>query len=458
MPWLVAGLIVVSAYLIGAIPFGYLVARMRGVDIFAHGSGNICATNVGRVLGQRYGVLVFLLDCAKGAAPVMLAWLLKTHYRDDLWLRGWVEVAAGLAAFLGHLFPIYLGFRGGKGVATGLGVVAVLLPIPGLVALAVWTVVLCGSRIMAVASISAVIALCAVHLRQPAAWDWREPLTWFSVIAGLLVIVKHHANIARLVRGTENKLEDTGVMRQLTKSLHVLALGLWFGSAVFFTFVVAQGLFGSFEAVAQQPMRETWFPQGDLYRDATDAINAPKEQGTRAAGHAIGPMFVWYFALQGACGFIALATAFPWVNQPGGSRVHQWRLYVLLAAVLFVLIGWPLERHVSALRVPRNESTEAFLRAVANPNANAATIAERKTEMEQARGEFVKWHLVSILLNVATILCVTVAMAMAGNLESAQPQPEPEPKKEDPKVVDTSGDTLLLNPKEMGSNETAIKP
>src|SRR6266852_4551303 len=118
-----------AAYFIGAIPFGYLIARSRGVDIFRQGSGNIGATNVGRVLGPAFGIVVFVLDFAKGAVPVAVAaW---TAGRLDSGLpRDSLEVTAGLAAFLGHLFPVYLRFRGGKGVATGAGVMMVLVPIP----------------------------------------------------------------------------------------------------------------------------------------------------------------------------------------------------------------------------------------------------------------------------------------------------------------------------------------
>src|SRR5437763_15453317 len=101
-------LIAVLSYLVGAVPFGYLVARWRGVDIFQAGSGNIGATNVGRVLGKKFGILVFLFDFAKGALPVAAALALKKDYRgEELPEHGWLEVGAGLAAFLGHLFPVY---------------------------------------------------------------------------------------------------------------------------------------------------------------------------------------------------------------------------------------------------------------------------------------------------------------------------------------------------------------
>lgn len=411
MSWLIAILAVLAAYFIGAIPFGYLIARARGVNIFEEGSGNIGATNVGRILGRPWGVLVFVLDFAKGAGPVALALLLKPSFDEELWSRGYVEVAAGLAAFLGHLFPVYLRFRGGKGVAAGCGAVLVLLPMPTLVGLFVWFVLLCATRYMSLASIAAVLALCAAHLQQPAAWDWSEPRTWFCVVAGALVIVKHRANIKRLFHGTENQLRDTIVMRQLNKSLHVLALGLWFGMSIFFTFVVALSLFGSFEALAQQKQRETWFPPAAHFDGKQDDVDGAKEQGTRAAGFAISPMFTWYFALQGMCGFVALATALQFLKQ--GSRVHRWRVNLLIAAIMLVLVGWPIEHYVSELRGPRNRATEEYLQ---NRDDSA-----KKDEMASARAAFGRWHFYSVMLNLATIACVTGAMALAGNLPSKDP-------------------------------------
>src|SRR6184192_2617994 len=115
MDWLPLFLTPLAGYLIGSIPVGYLVARARGVDIFQHGSGNIGATNVGRILGRPFGVLVFALDFAKGAVPVLAALVVASRWPEGEWLRhGWLEVLTGLAAFLGHLFPLYLGLRGGK--------------------------------------------------------------------------------------------------------------------------------------------------------------------------------------------------------------------------------------------------------------------------------------------------------------------------------------------------------
>src|SRR3954447_2664054 len=106
-------LVAVGAYLVGAVPFGYLVGRMKGVDVRKHGSGNVGATNVGRLLGAGWGVLVFVLDFAKGAAPVAVARFLLTQPEDVP--ADAPAVLAGTSAFLGHLFPVYLGFKGGKG-------------------------------------------------------------------------------------------------------------------------------------------------------------------------------------------------------------------------------------------------------------------------------------------------------------------------------------------------------
>src|SRR5262245_8990736 len=134
----VALLALVAAYLIGAIPFGWLIARSRGIDIFLAGSGNIGATNVGRVLGRRFGLLVFAFDFAKGAVPVAVAGLLPSDAQEAFGLPDGLRVGVALCSFLGHLFPLYLGFRGGKGVATGAGTVFVLVPGPATLAILAW--------------------------------------------------------------------------------------------------------------------------------------------------------------------------------------------------------------------------------------------------------------------------------------------------------------------------------
>lgn len=401
--------IVLGAYLIGAIPFGWLVARARGVDIFKHGSGNLGATNVGRVLGRKFGILVFLLDFAKGALPVAVALWLKPELSESHWQSGWLEVAAGLAAFLGHCFPIYLRFRGGKGVATGAGVVAVLVPVPALAALLAWLVAVSVSRYVSLASVLAALALGVVHVSLTGS-DLHEPRTYFCVLAAILVIARHRANLTRLARGVENRLEESPAMNQLPKVLHVLALGLWFGMSVFFTFVAAPSLFETLEKTGQLPedKRPAWLPLPETFARIDAEINGPKEQGTRAAGAAVGPMFHWYFLLQGVCGLVALATSFAWVKH---GKPHRWRAVLLVIALAGVLAGWPLEQYVTELRPARNTTTEAYLHTGS---------AEALAAMKQARSTFGAWHVVSLFVNFATILAVTGAMALAANLPSEE--------------------------------------
>jgi acyl-phosphate glycerol 3-phosphate acyltransferase len=198
--------VAVASYLVGAVPFGYLVARARGVDILRQGSGNIGATNVGRVLGRWWGVAVFVLDFAKGAVPVAVARFLLARPEDVP--ADTLPVLAGVAAFLGHLFPVYLGFRGGKGVATGAGVLALLVPLLTLAVLAAWAVVLLTTRYMSLASLAAAALLIVLRLAavpEPfSAGEWVK--TAFCLAGGGLVIARHHGNIRRLWAGTENRL------------------------------------------------------------------------------------------------------------------------------------------------------------------------------------------------------------------------------------------------------------
>jgi hypothetical protein len=218
-------------------------------------------------------------------------------------------------------------------------------------------------------------------------------------------------------------------MVQLTKSIHVLALGLWFGTAVFFSFVVAFSLFGTFDTIAQQEPRPVWFPLAPLFnQDPTTWTNSTggsqkpifetaadvrKEQGTRAAGWAIGPMFDWYFLFQGVCGVLALATALPWSRVEPHVRAHKLRVIVLLVAFATVVGGWPLERAVSALRGPRDETTDALLRAAP---AIPESVYQKAVD---ARQTFGAWHGFSTLLNLSTVALVTVGMALAARLPAA---------------------------------------
>lgn len=196
-------LALLAAYAAGATPFGYLAGRMRGIDIRDYGSGNIGATNVFRVLGKRVGIPVFILDMLKGLVPVLLArWLAA----DRGIAPEWPGIAAAVGAILGHNFTFWLGFRGGKGIATSAGVLIALLPLPLLAALLCWLVLFFTTRYVAVASIGAAVAVpataIALHL-------WRGepglPLAGFAAVIGTLAIWRHRSNIRRLLQGTENR-------------------------------------------------------------------------------------------------------------------------------------------------------------------------------------------------------------------------------------------------------------
>lgn len=190
-----------AGYLLGSIPFGLLVARFRGIDIREHGSGNIGATNVWRVLGRKWGLLVFALDALKGWLAVDLAmrWL-PAPGPEGAVLSG---LAAALACVLGHSFPVWLRFRGGKGVATTAGILVSLMPLAAGVALVVWGAVFFLGRYVSLASIAAAVALpLGVALLGGGRY-----LLAFSVIVAALVIWRHRSNIQRLRAGTENRFE-----------------------------------------------------------------------------------------------------------------------------------------------------------------------------------------------------------------------------------------------------------
>lgn len=186
-------LLYVAAYLVGAVPFGVLVARARGVDILHVGSGNIGATNVWRTLGMGPGLVVFALDVAKGLAPALaLGWYTGNALQALL---------GGLAAVAGHSLSPFLRFRGGKGVSTGLGALLGSVPEVAGVAFAVFAIVLLATRWVSLGSILASLALVG------ASWAMRED-PWIVGLCALLaafVVFKHRGNIRRLLSGTEPK-------------------------------------------------------------------------------------------------------------------------------------------------------------------------------------------------------------------------------------------------------------
>ena len=200
---LALALSLIAGYLLGSIPFGLFAARLKGVDIRKHGSGNIGATNVWRVCGWRHGLPVFVLDVLKGVASVWLAHLLAARLSGD---PAWIGIAAAMACIVGHSFPVWLGFKGGKGVATSLGVFLGLMPLPSLCALLSWMIVFKISGYVSLASIVAAIVLPAAAIAlQFTSCRHGWPVSGFAAAVGLLVIVRHSPNIARLRAGTENR-------------------------------------------------------------------------------------------------------------------------------------------------------------------------------------------------------------------------------------------------------------
>jgi glycerol-3-phosphate acyltransferase PlsY len=200
-------LLLIVAYLLGSIPFGYLIVRAKeGADVRETGSGGTGATNVSRRAGKKAGIITLMLDAAKGLAAVGLArWLLAAEFEINWWVA-----AAAVLAVVGHCFPVWLGFRGGKGVATGVGVFLGLSPIAVACALTVFMLVVWATRYVSLGSITAtaVFPLCVwllgLYYQPPGT---RAPVMTAAILGGVIIILMHRANIARLVAGTENKFE-----------------------------------------------------------------------------------------------------------------------------------------------------------------------------------------------------------------------------------------------------------
>jgi glycerol-3-phosphate acyltransferase PlsY len=203
MPLLIPVLVVVVGYLLGALPFGYLVARFNGVNIFSVGSGNPGATNVRREVGTWAGNLVFALDAFKGAAAAGFFLVLPGQPSFPGESLGLIGLAA---AILGHSFPVFTRFRGGKGVAVTVGGAVALMPLATRVAIVVWVVLFYGTRYVSVASMGLAVTLPVVSFLR----NGPSLLFFFSLIVAIFIVYRHRSNIARLVRGQENRFAAGG--------------------------------------------------------------------------------------------------------------------------------------------------------------------------------------------------------------------------------------------------------
>jgi glycerol-3-phosphate acyltransferase PlsY len=222
----------ILAFFLGSIPFGLLIAKSRGIDIRQHGSGNIGATNVMRVLGRNFGIPCLILDALKGFIPVAIAvnliqitgrqvqvplglpadWIL-TLAADDAWKGQIAQILTALFAVLGHNYSPWVGFKGGKGIATSAGVLLALMPFAVILLLAVWGLLFAVTRYVSVASIGAAAILPFLtlwgswHHGRIQDGTWNKPLFAFTVAIAAMAVWKHRANIQRLREGTENRFE-----------------------------------------------------------------------------------------------------------------------------------------------------------------------------------------------------------------------------------------------------------
>jgi glycerol-3-phosphate acyltransferase PlsY len=196
--------IVIASYLLGSIPFGYVAGRIAGIDVRNAGSGNVGATNVVRVLGKRYGYPVFALDVLKGFGAVKISMLMASG-RPPEWNSPEIfGILAATSAVLGHVYPPWLKFKGGKGVATSAGALLALTPVATLIGVAIWIIVFWLTRYVSLASVVATVALPIVILMiRSADENSSKFLVYSSVGVAALVIWRHRSNLSRLIRGTE---------------------------------------------------------------------------------------------------------------------------------------------------------------------------------------------------------------------------------------------------------------
>ena len=196
-------LVILTSYILGSMPFSLWLGKLRGVDIRRVGSGNIGATNLARALGPRWGLLAFVLDAGKGFLAVFAAGYISSLFPDSTVSLSLLKIIGGITAIFGHNWSMWIKFKGGKGVATSMGVFLGLAPIPLLFALAVWITIFVWSRYVSLASIIAAISLPL--------WMWYKKadlsIIIFGYITCILIIIRHRSNIKRLIQGKENRFK-----------------------------------------------------------------------------------------------------------------------------------------------------------------------------------------------------------------------------------------------------------
>ncbi len=205
---LVFAAVVLISYLLGSIPAGYLAGRIAGIDIRHAGSGNIGATNVTRVLGKRYGYPVFVVDFLKGLMAVSISIFIEKRVQPVLVPTELLGIVAAISCVVGHSFPVWLSFKGGKGVATSMGALFGLVPFVALIGVAVWVITFEMTRYVSVASMTAALAVpISILILIPLKQTGGAVLLYLSICLAALVIFRHRSNLSRLVRGTEPRFK-----------------------------------------------------------------------------------------------------------------------------------------------------------------------------------------------------------------------------------------------------------
>jgi glycerol-3-phosphate acyltransferase PlsY len=198
--------VAIISYLLGSFPSGFIAGRIAGVDIRQHGSGNIGATNVLRLLGKKYGYAVFFCDALKGFLAVRLAIIFAERFEVARPYSDWFGILAALACVLGHSFPAWLKFKGGKGVATSAGTMLGLAPVATIFAVIVWIVVFEITRYVSVASVTATVALpTAIGILLRLHVMSSVVIFYSAIVIATVILWRHRSNFARLVRGTEQR-------------------------------------------------------------------------------------------------------------------------------------------------------------------------------------------------------------------------------------------------------------